>query len=94
MSAAMASMKFPEDDSKEVKKSTVEIHAHIPYEMEADEKELREQEKRTMERRKLIKSVLDDWDPTTISEKAKRDMQEQLADVNKQLKQIRSRRGA
>jgi hypothetical protein len=92
ISEVLSSTTFDDKPAKaKTKEPAVEIHAYVAD--KADSKELREREKIMMQRRKDIKAILDGWDPSVISDKAKRSFLDQLSETDKELKRIRSQRG-
>jgi len=101
MSGILTSKKF--EEPKKPKKppapklADVEVTAYIPFDAgetnEERRKQLREEEKSLMARRKQTKDILTKWDPNLIATKARESFERDVKEHDKRLREIRKKLG-
>jgi hypothetical protein len=83
----------PPPKSKKAAMDKVEVAAYVASDPVDDKKQLRKDELYYMSRRKETKAILEKWDPSLVSAKAKASLTEELERLNKELKEIRKKLG-
>jgi len=86
--------KTPAGTTKKKAMDKLDVNVYVSTEGPAvDKKFLREDEKRLMVRRKETKKILEKWDPSLVSTKAKKSLMDSLEDMNMQLRDLRKKLG-